>query len=85
MDGVPKRWLDIDEAAAYMRLARGTLYNLVSRQEITHAKLGKRIIFDIHVLDSYMEERFVFARERARPRMHVQGEQGQAVAEVYRL
>lgn len=51
-----KRWLNIDEAAEYTTLAKGTLYNLVSRGEIAFVKLGTRkIAFDIRVLDAYME------------------------------
>lgn len=84
MDGIPKKWLTILEAAELTTLSVGTLYNMTSRREITHIKKGKRVIFDIDVLKAFMEKDIVFARETARPRLHVHQEQ-EAVEEVFRL
>lgn len=38
-------WLNADEAAALINLAKATLYGLVHRQEIPHYKKGKKLMF----------------------------------------
>ena len=54
-----KRWLNYDEAADYTGLGKGTLQNLVYREEITFTKAGARVLFDVRDLDAWMEERKV--------------------------
>lgn len=50
-----KRLLNVHEAAEYTCLAVGTLYNLVSRREITFVKLGRKLLFDLKDLDEWIE------------------------------
>ena len=38
--------LTIDQAAAFLRLSKGTLYGLVHRKAIPHCKSRKRLYFD---------------------------------------
>jgi len=57
-----KRWLDITEAAAYIKSTVGTLYNKVHRREIPFVKLGRRVLFDVHDLDACMERNKVYPK-----------------------
>jgi len=56
------RYLDIKEAAEYIRSAVGTLYNKVHRREIPFVKLGRRVLFDVHDLDAHMERNKVYPK-----------------------
>lgn len=63
-----ERYLDYDEASAYMRISRSSLERLVYLEEITHIKVGSRVVFDRADLDSYLESRKIHSgKEVARP------------------
>jgi excisionase family DNA binding protein len=47
-----RRLLNVREAAAYLALAPGTLYNLVSKNKIVSVKIGGARRFDINDLNS---------------------------------
>lgn len=47
----PPKYLDIKEAAEYLRMPVGTLYHKTG--EINHSEIGKRIIFSQRDLDDY--------------------------------
>lgn len=47
-------WLDVDEAAAYLRCARQRVYDLVSSGAIVPARDGRRLLFKRTALDSYL-------------------------------
>ena len=56
MSALPQpRWLTIDQAAAYIGFAKGTLYHWVSRRQIPFVKKGRSLRFDRLVLDEWME------------------------------
>jgi predicted DNA-binding transcriptional regulator AlpA len=64
---MPDKWLDIDEAVAYLRskgvaITRGTLYTNVSRYNKPKSyKVGKRLRFKISDLDDWIDS---ITRER---------------------
>jgi len=58
-DQAQKRYYDYDEASVYMRISRSSLERLVYLEDITHIKVGSRVVFDRADLDSYLESRKV--------------------------
>ena len=68
-----KRWLDISEASEYTTLHVGTLYNMVSRGDISCVKLGRRVVFDVHDLDAHMEEHRRQAKNGRREKLETAG------------
>lgn len=50
-----KELLNVDEAAAYLGLAKSTVYKLVSWKRIPFYKLGARVLFDKGILSSWVE------------------------------
>jgi len=48
-------WLDVDEAADYLRCSRQRLYDLVSAARLKPGRDGKRLLFRRSVLDRYLE------------------------------
>ncbi len=51
--------LDIDQAARFVGLKKGTLYNMVSRKAIPHYKLGNRVLFKESDLEAWFEDKRV--------------------------
>lgn len=49
-------WLDVDQAAAYMRCKRQRVYDLVSAGQLKPEKDGRRSLFKREQLDAYLEE-----------------------------
>lgn len=50
----PLHWLSYGEAAQYLRIAVGTLRNLVSQRRIPHAKRGRIVRFRPDDLDAWL-------------------------------
>ncbi len=48
------RYLDLDEAAEYLRLGGSTLRRLQARGDIARVELGGRVLFAIEDLDAFM-------------------------------
>lgn len=48
----PAEFLDVDEAARYMRIKKATLYGKID--EIPHRKQGKRLVFSKRELAKYV-------------------------------
>lgn len=46
------RWLDVDEAAARLRMSRRALYMAIRRGQIPVHRLGRRLRFDPVELDA---------------------------------
>lgn len=60
MKEITKRWLNVKEAAAYIGIAKGSLYNMTSPKTrvyfpVKPKRVGKRVLFDIKELDAYLE------------------------------
>lgn len=51
--------LTLPEAAAYLRLARQTVYNLVSRRQIPFLRAGRQLRFRRTELDRWLAEKAV--------------------------
>lgn len=49
----PAEFLDVDEAARYMRMKKNTLYQKID--EIPHRKQGKRLVFSKRELAQYVK------------------------------
>ena len=58
---VSKRWLRLDEAAAYLGMSKWTLYR---KKEIAYSRDGRLIIYDIRDLDSWRESHKVRSKEQ---------------------
>jgi excisionase family DNA binding protein len=41
------RLMDVKEAAEFLRIARKSLYSLVSQRRIPYRKAGRRLLFDL--------------------------------------
>ncbi len=51
--------LNIDQAARFVGLKKGTLYNMVSRKAIPHYKIGTRVLFLRGELEAWFKSMFV--------------------------
>lgn len=58
-----KRLLTVKEAAAYLGLARLTVYDWVSQRKISFIKVGRLVKFDRCTLDKWIEAHTVKPRE----------------------
>jgi predicted DNA-binding transcriptional regulator AlpA len=62
LDNLPDKWLDIDEAVAYLRsrgvkITRTTLYSNVSRYKKPKSyKIGRALRFKVSDLDAWIDE-----------------------------
>jgi len=48
--------MTLDEAAGYLRLPKNSIYKYTSARRIPFLKFGKRILFDKHKLDEWLEQ-----------------------------
>lgn len=59
----PVRILNLNEAAAFVGLAKGTVYKLTSAGTIPHAKRGKKLVFEREALEAWLLENRVQPNE----------------------
>lgn len=58
-----KKLLRYAEAALKLGVTTGTLYSMVSRKEIPHSRIGKRlVVFDAEVLEAWLKRKNVADR-----------------------
>lgn len=62
MESNAERLMTVEEAAAYLGWAVGTLYNKVQAAEVPHKKLGRSVRFRRSELDAWVEQQAVPAR-----------------------
>ena len=48
--------MDIDEACAFLKIAKGTMYKLTSNRKIPHRKVGRKLIFQRQELIKWSDE-----------------------------
>lgn len=53
---MPRHMLDIDEAAAYMKISKWTLYAKAKNKEIPCVHVGRRVLFSQEGLDQWFAE-----------------------------
>ena len=51
--------LNIDQAARFIGLKKGTLYNMISRKAIPYHKVGRRVLFTQTELQAWFESTLV--------------------------
>ena len=51
----PDQLMTLEEAAAYLKLAHSTIYNMVNRDEIPFLKAGRQLRFRKSALDNWLE------------------------------
>jgi len=51
--------LTVNEVAEYLKLAKITIYKMVSAKAIPHVKLNRRLLFDPNQLQLWIEEKSV--------------------------
>jgi len=56
---VPRRLMDITEASLYIGLQVDTIYRMVSQRRIPFVKVGRRTMFDVHLLDDWLDSHTV--------------------------
>ena len=52
-----KRFVGIEELAAYLGLAKGTVYIWVCQKKIPHLKMGRLVKFDLREIEIWLKER----------------------------
>lgn len=61
---IKKRLFDIKEISEYLGITVSTLYAWVARREISYVKIGSKVKFDLKVLDDWILECSVSAKEK---------------------
>ena len=51
-----KRLIDLRAAAEYLGISHHFLYKLTARKAIDHVRMGRKILFDVRKLESFIEE-----------------------------
>lgn len=51
------RLLNIDELAAQIRLAKSSIYRMVSEKRIPHLKISSRLLFDEAEINEWMKKK----------------------------
>jgi excisionase family DNA binding protein len=54
LNGVPKRYVRVKELSYYLSITASNLYVMVHRGEIPYHKKGKRLMFDLREIDSWI-------------------------------
>lgn len=49
-----KKYMNIEETAEYTRMAKQTIYQMVSSRRIPHIKKGKRLLFEKAEIDNWL-------------------------------
>lgn len=49
------RMLTVTEAVAYTRIGRASLYNLLAEGKLTGRKFGRKLLFDVKELDTFLD------------------------------
>jgi excisionase family DNA binding protein len=55
---------DLQTAADYLRISKGTLCKYTSSKKIRHYKLGRKVFFKVEDLDSFIESKMVAISHR---------------------
>jgi excisionase family DNA binding protein len=56
-----KRYLNIQEAAQYLRISKWAIYKMVDRRQIPFIPIGRPLRFDMKTLDEWMSKRTIKA------------------------
>jgi excisionase family DNA binding protein len=67
--GSGRGYLDVQGAAEYLSCPRSRIYDLTSRRQLPHYKLGSRLLFSKQGIDAWLDETKVEAEPR-QPRGH---------------
>jgi len=51
-----KTLFTIEEASEYLRVPKNSIYKYTSKRKIPFLKFGKRILFDKHEIDEWLEQ-----------------------------
>lgn len=63
MEAKMKNYMDIDEAAAYIKKKKATIYQLTHKKQIPHIKSGGGLLFDPEDLDKWLAGQKVQVRK----------------------
>ena len=58
--------LNVDQAARFLGLKKGTVYNMISRRVIPYHKLGRRVLFRPSELEAFFQSTLVACVPRNR-------------------
>ena len=51
--------LNVDQAAHFLGLKKGTLYNMISRKAIPYHKVGRRVLFKEAELEAWFDSKLI--------------------------
>jgi len=51
--------LNVDQAARFLGLKKGTVYNMISRKSLPYHKVGSRVLFRQAELEAWFESTFI--------------------------
>lgn len=57
----PRLYLNVEEAAQYLRISRRTLYTLIERKQVTFTRVRDGVRFRLQHLNDYLDKRTVKA------------------------
>ena len=80
---MPYRFIDPDEAARYLDLARAELQELIARRDIPFEKRGGRIVFRQQDLDDWVSQRILNASGKRLAAFHAKSSRKPAGAESH--
>lgn len=60
-----RRLLSIGQASEYLGLQVDTIYRMVSQRRIPFVKVGRRTMFDVRLLDDWLEKHTVLPQKVA--------------------
>ena len=65
-EGLPKRYLNIDELGTYLDISVNTIYGLVQQRSIPFIRFGgkKLVRFDLKAIDKWMEKQIIPAKPK---------------------
>ena len=58
-ESIPRRLMNITEASLYIGLQVDTIYRMVSQRRIPFVKVGRRTLFDVRLLDDWLDRHTV--------------------------
>jgi excisionase family DNA binding protein len=57
----PRLYLNIEEAAQYLRVSRRTIYTLMEKKQVTYTRVREGLRFRLQWLNEYLDKRTVVA------------------------
>ena len=73
-----RRLITAKEAGQYLSLSTETIYRMASQKKLPYLKIGDRVLFDVKVLDHWIEKHMVREKEWKRQELKIEIEEKKA-------